>query len=103
MAFISTGTISYDTGIGTISYVINIGTIPYGINIGTFPYGISIQLLEYSKTSPSPPWRSGDPPMIQKQNVKRSETKNMLIRVVELFCKTFQHFLAFICNTLQNC
>ena len=41
--------------------------------------------------------------IIRKQNVNRSETKNMLIRDFGLFCKTFQHFLTFICNTLQNC
>ena len=47
MAFISTGAISYDTGIGTIPYVININTFPYGIKISNFPYGISIGNIPY--------------------------------------------------------
>ena len=34
------------------------------------------------------------------QNVKSSETKNMLIRDFRLF---LQDFLTFFCNTLQNC
>ena len=33
---------------------------------------------------------------------KMSETKNMLIRDLWLFCNTFQHLLTFICDTLQN-
>ena len=41
--------------------------------------------------------------IIWKQNVKRSETKNMLIWDLGLLCWTFQQLLAFILlNTLQN-